>query len=403
MADDPNASIYRVPDDDVGADTLARFRFQAELASRIAMSMLSGSDVSSVLCELHEDYVITYNGEKPPCLVSVKHLEPAQPRWTISALCAQGGVAHLFDRWRATGKTATCLLQTNSGLRTGQTEAASLRDACVEGRPESIQEWAKRLLPHLPTDSDLEECSGFLAQLRIEDRLPNREHLRSHNLVQCVPSCLAALNLQPEWASTVYDIVVAEVEAASRNQPVDGEYELLSDFTVFDDALSPLLRAKAITVPRLQQSLAGLFVSSSVEIAMHNPSVDGAKTRLKVKLERAGVGPTGVRSAQNLRLNWLSHRDRWTPDLNLGADPFDETCADVLEHAREAEAAVRRPGDQYGSEMVDELRSILSAQDVQLPGGAGSDSRVLMGCAFELTDRCFIYWSDEFDVESELT
>ena len=96
--------IDRAPDDDAGAATLGRFRFQAELAARFVLAKLAGEPIDRIFCELHEDYVVVFSDGRLPCLVSVKHLESSQPRWTLHALGQDGGVAHLYSRWRAIGR-----------------------------------------------------------------------------------------------------------------------------------------------------------------------------------------------------------------------------------------------------------------------------------------------------------
>jgi hypothetical protein len=106
------------PSDDAGALAQSRFQFQVELATARCVRMLVDDDIVSVVFEWHEDYVVQYRTALSK-LVSVKHLESSQPRWTVSSLCSDGGLKHLFERWQRVEGRCTSRLQTNAGLRTG--------------------------------------------------------------------------------------------------------------------------------------------------------------------------------------------------------------------------------------------------------------------------------------------
>ncbi|MFP5489590.1 MAG: dsDNA nuclease domain-containing protein, partial [Acidimicrobiia bacterium] len=77
---DPTVTVG--PTDDVGADTLDRFRYQAHLIARACVAMVDDRRISAVICEWHEDYVIQFaNG--PSEIVSVKHHDGSQSHWTV--------------------------------------------------------------------------------------------------------------------------------------------------------------------------------------------------------------------------------------------------------------------------------------------------------------------------------
>jgi hypothetical protein len=90
--------IEATPQDDAGAEAQARFEYQVDLATCSCLQMLAGESIDEVICEWHEDYVVTWSGH-PRELTSVKHLERDRPRWTMRGLISDGGVKHLYDRW----------------------------------------------------------------------------------------------------------------------------------------------------------------------------------------------------------------------------------------------------------------------------------------------------------------
>lgn len=391
--------IEQAPKDDVGAETLARFRFQAELATQFALAMLAGEPIDRIFCELHEDYIVVYSDGRMPCLVSVKHLEPSQARWTLQGLCQDGGVAHLYARWRDTGRSASCLLQTNTGLRGGAENAGQMAEACSRGDPVELETWARLLAPLIAADSEA-DCAHFLSVLRIEDRLPDRRHVRATNLVEHVPRCLAALGREASFAAQTYDAIVEEIERASRNEMLGGALVAMSDPERLELSRSvrSLLISKTITVERLMAALDRDVAERGPSLAVLADPVPAASHHLTVKLKVGGVGPTGIRNARSLRLNWLGHRDRWTPELPQTADPFDDVASDVLRLAHQAESAVRVAAGEYGAAMESELIQGLEQSGIRVPGDPSGDVRLLLGCAYELTNQCHIYWSDEFEV-----
>ena len=178
------------------------------------LSLLVHDDIERVICEWHEDYVVCY-GSGVTVLVSVKHLEESQPRWTIRGVCIDGGIAHLFDRWRAAEERATCLLQTNTQMRTGNGEPAELRDCCASGDELCLARWAETLTPLLAAavtaPPTIEEVARFLAVLRIEDDLPKRSDIGASNLADAMPRVTSALGRPASDGPIIYETVVRDV------------------------------------------------------------------------------------------------------------------------------------------------------------------------------------------------
>lgn len=393
-------AVEQPPLDDIGADTLGRFRYQAELVARFAIAMLAGEPIDRIFCELHEDYVVMFSDSRKPCLVSVKHLESSQPRWTVHGLCNDGGVGHLYTRWKATERVASCLLQTNSGLRGGKDNPGELHEACRRGHSKELQDWATTLAPLIGADST-DDCREFLTNLRIEDHLPDRRHLRSSNLVEHMPRCLTTLAQSPSTAAVIYDIIVAEIEKASRNEIPDGAALAMADPERLEmsGAVRSMLTAKTITGGRLIEALEHRVSARQGPLmgVLTDPQADTPR-RLVEKLRVGGIGPTGIRNARSLRLNWIGHRHRWSPDLPQAPDPFDDVEAKVLHAAHEAENTSRVAAAQYATAMETALIDRLTSTTIDVPGDPAHDLRLLLGCTYELTNQCHIYWSDEFEI-----
>lgn len=133
-------------------------------------------------------------------------------------------------------------------------------------------------------------------------------------------------------------------------------------------------------------------------MAVLTDAVPSSAYRLAAKLGKGGVGPTGIRHARSLRLNWIAHCDRWRPGLPQAIDPFDDVASKVLGAAHEAESVARAAAGQYGAAMESELVQRLQSSAISVPGDSTADTRLLLGCAYELTNQCHIFWSDEFSI-----
>ncbi|MFF5523447.1 dsDNA nuclease domain-containing protein [Streptomyces coeruleorubidus] len=133
---------------------MGRHRYQTEVAARGCLAMLTQDAIDFAVCAWHEDFVVAWTDGYVE-LVSVKHREGAQPGpWTLTELCNDGGLTHLFDRWCACECAANVRLRlaTNAALKPGkgnagilarmggpETEAGvgSLRAGCHQGLAKS--------------------------------------------------------------------------------------------------------------------------------------------------------------------------------------------------------------------------------------------------------------------------
>lgn len=163
---DPSDPILTTqPQEDVGAETHSRYRFQWECTARYCITMLVEDNIDVVLCEWHEDIVVFYRDGTAE-LISIKHREPTQGPWGLRELVIDGGVRHLFLRWTSTGRRARCLVVTNGALKPGADQAHGFAQACHQQDPgrlrvfaESIKLW---LLQGADQQHDTADIVSFL-------------------------------------------------------------------------------------------------------------------------------------------------------------------------------------------------------------------------------------------------
>lgn len=380
MADDGAAGQLQIRlDDDTGSETLSRYTFQELLASQAVVEMLAGAPIERIMCESDEDYVIGWKAE-PPEFVSVKHREPDQGEWTLNALCSDGGLKHLFETWKKSGKSIRCRMQTNAGLKTGQGEARRLADGCRDEDVTVPMSYLPGLMAKLGAESE-EEVAAFLVSLRIQDSLPKRDDLRSR-LLDTLAARMDAIGWSRHRHGANFDVLCAEVHKASS-----------------EDRRSHA-RAPSVEVPSNEAILAATLAAKTVDPdrahaafrAAERTAQDQGRSILEQKLECGGLGPTAIRRALALREHWLRTRYRWSSDLP--GDEIDELRRRVLRCADEAERDTINE-DAYGSAMRMRLEELLRVEiDAGVPQYTGEDA--LLGLAYDETDRCNVLWCKEF-------
>jgi len=388
------------PPDAAGSDTQARYAFQHHCTARYAIALLTNDQIACLICEWHEDYVVVFRSGTL-CLVSVKHREPSQDTWTKRQLCDDGGLSHLFQRWRSTGGVARCLLQTNAGLRQGGDEPGGLAEACHSRDRTRLASWPPRLLKFLGDSNGPDEVVRFLMALSVESGLPGRDHIRAANLQDLMRPALPALGWSVAEAEQCYDAIVFLIATANRADAPPGQMlRGLGDIDrlVSDKQTSAELQRRTvdrdrllITIAREREPLVGLLESGPESAAM-------TTTIMAKKLIRGGLGPTAVESARRLRSAWLAVRNRWSNELPGGNLELDDSKTRVLHIVQQAETASLGQSEPYGLAMQRDLEQRLRVGMLGRAPLIPVSDHHLLGLAYELTDECLAWWSAHFEV-----
>lgn len=399
------ADIDSPPVEDVGAETAARYRYQAALAARVVMhSLQDGSDVEQVICEWWGDYVVARR-DHPRELVSVKHVEPGQLPWTLRDLAQKGGLRRLFEKWRETGERSLARIQTNSGLRPGADEPGGLRDALNSNDEALLRQWAERLAPILvPSDDpaspdDLDRTIKFLRILTLEDRQPDREYIEATLEAHAAAMTCASLGLPAEAAALVVEeAMTLAMEASSVTHEDVVARLLMSDSSLPEDrhAMS-LLQAKTIDGSLLRRRISRRALDGPsgprLMAEAHVPE------RLVQKLNMGGFKPNAVVHARQLRLNWLDRMRRLAGETREPSDMQGRLEFAALDIARRAEQDVNTSDGPYGEALRAQLEGEVNVYltETNSPFITQDD---LMGAVYALTEACQLWWSAPFEIES---
>jgi hypothetical protein len=380
------------PVEDAGAETAARYRFQADVIARDAIAVLVRGS-GAVVCEWHEDAIV-FDGEDVE-LLSVKHRELTQGPWTEANLVADGGLKHLFERWRDTGRRARCRLATNAGLNRA---AAKLRDAVAGGDAISILPIAKRLAKSLGTSED--DAVAFLTKLRIEDQLPNRTAIAVVNVARFMQPALVRLRLSSLDAAKAYEAIVVAVQDASRDR-TENSAELLDLIAEPKRLDSSVKRRRKLATRTLLPEMLRDNLSEARSSRVRLKPVAEPATALEQKLRKGGLGPTAVRSAQVLRASWTNFEAALGDQLGGVNEELVDLGARIGRVAADAEleAMVNPAADgTWGRAMYSSVMTRLRAGAFAAWESLPVDDALVEGYLFELTDRCRVWWSDEFEL-----
>ena len=199
------------PTDDAGARTYDQFDWQAAMASvdglRLYLDNLSENGVLAprdcrILCEYHEDWAAL--DEEDAELVSAKHPGTSYGAYTtMNALVNEGGIGHLFERWKSMDGKPACRLVTTGGLAPGPAQgllaaAEAMRAQRLAGSPldtedehaEIVTSFAREVIKRQskskregsppapePNGEDREEAARFLSGLTLQCSQPARTYI----------------------------------------------------------------------------------------------------------------------------------------------------------------------------------------------------------------------------------
>lgn len=388
------------PPEDAGAVTHARYRYQWEVGARTCIASLTEESIAGLLCEWHEDHVVAF-GDGAAELVSVKHREASQGPWTLRGLCVDGGVAHLYQRWIGLSRIPRCRVFTSGGLNSDDQDSRAFADACHSRDEREIRPFARQIQRHLGA-ADAEDVVAFCQVLSIEAAQPGRPFIEATNIQDLLLPALRAMHVTATDPRRVYEAIVGLVERASRDREDRVSLGSVADVHRLDKdvARAALLASRFVTRSQVRAAVLEAIRPGGIRLAPSEPIP--TRTNLQVKLERGGVGPTSIRSAQRTRALWAEVEARFRGDYP-GADvEIEDLRTRVLEAVSAVEDDVL--GDThptpYGPTLLSRVRSALRIEAIAPAAVFPIEDLHLLGLAFQLTDECQVWWSEEFDLRA---
>ncbi|MGW2033061.1 hypothetical protein [Streptomyces sp. NPDC001811] len=428
--------------DDAGANTLDRYDWQASMAAADGLQMyldalgpekrLQSNEDRRVLCEYHEDWV-ALDGDKAE-IVSAKHRDPSVDAYrTINQLADDGGLAHLFLRWRALKEKPTCRLTTTGGLLSGDPqdlESATkvLRAARLAGRPVTLEDgWLPSVVrlhsairtysgKHLPDDwlkggkaevSEEEQhhqVARFLSILNIQHSLTRRSDIGFAAPAKFVKPVIDHLGYdvpcEAVW-NAVYGLFYTRMRAAGPRKEAT-----ISPVLAYANGSGPPTSADK------ERELAGRIVTMrdidvAILMAVGNPgayqSLDSPLrlSRAAVKMRRGYCSDNSIERGEQLRKDYHRYwRDRLMGDPTAMAER-ERLRRLLLRVSDRADTPELRLHGKWGPAFWNSIQDALDGIPLeQIP--VGMDADLLLGGISDLANACQIWFSDRFNVEEEI-
>ena len=424
------------PTDDVGARTADLFDWQAAMAAADGLSLYFQAigDTATVelnaggrvICEHHEDWVVVRGDEAE--LVSAKHREPGQGGWTTAnQLMGKGGVGHLFARWHMLHKRPTCRLVTTAGLsgksardlvdvakilrgaRRPADVDATLVDsviasihAALRASDDCPQSWISGDGGETPVSQQRDEVRAFLRGFTFDQRDVNRllvAHAAPTMYAKPIlgASGLSGLTEGAAWQA-VHDLFRQRMRNSGDSASGALPRVLALGATATEHYLMADLGPRTVTLEEMTFALEAAAAHPLGYAPLHGP-VHGS--RLALKMARGGCSQTSIERAEDLRQDY---NDYW----RLRRESVPGSAAErrrverLLHRLADRTVAMTRDESQaWGAACWAELDETTERlTETELPGEFSSD--LALGGVGELAARCKVWFSDRFDVASEL-
>ncbi|NTW38924.1 MAG: hypothetical protein HGA44_03405 [Cellulomonadaceae bacterium] len=407
------ALLQTIPPDDAGAETADRFDWQAAMAAADILSaylqvVQQGRDNFDeaqvhveLICELHEDWALARGPDAE--IVSAKHKETSFGAFTtLNSLLTDGGLLHLYRRWIALGRTPTCRVVTTAGLGGPPRE---LEEACqllkAHVRPDAsdlppvVGSLHRALTGALNDDepSSMEDVTEFLAALRIDHSRPRRDQVS-------------------DFAPSGFARPVAET--FGKPGAAEAVWEAVLD--VVRERMRAARPRRARSLPRVlgardeegheRRTLTFAELDVAISVALENaraysplPTLRPA-TRVAVKMTEGGCNVNSVQRAEALRLQYRRYwRGRSTAPGGLAER---EAVHNRLRQIADEETEAASNDDRrWGGDLWRRLDQ-RTTELIEEPDVSGLGSHLLLGGISELANRCEIWFSPRFDVDSAL-
>ena len=379
-----------MPDRDAGSDTLARFRYQAEVTLPYCVSaLLFENDIVAVVAEHLEDIALkTKTGWR---FLQVKSRDPERGLWRAADLFAKkgGALRSLYRTYLLTeGEDHSLELVLEGAVKTD--------DAIGSLRPDQDR---SQLVPMVMDKLRATQASaeGFLRRVTLDENAPHRTAIQATNarlLHQHAPSLT-----HPEL-ETLHGALLEEIEKAMRCERLGA---LWPRSVVNPEKRSGLteekLAAKTLDTNRLS-GIAEVLTSAGRPLLKRFVETGGGPvSALTQKLVLGGATPELVDLARSLQANAHHHRlaraaqnlavnDALLTDLNERIRTYAGTAAAV--HASSSHPAIGMWAyllDRFGAH----------AGEIDPHKLVRADPMLLMGESCILSDECVFDWGGTYD------
>ena len=374
-----------VPPDDSGADTFARYRYQAFLTFLLCLDCALGGQTISVIPEHFEDIAVQTRERWRLIQIKTRNLERGP--WKLGDLLAEGGGFHSLVRSYnvVPGVECTYELWLEGPLKRSD-PIQNLRTE--EGRSEgSLVEQVRTKLA-----LSAEGAAVFLKRVRLFPDQPGRADVVNRNLRHLG---LQAPHLLPRQLEAIHSALVSKIESAMTGEELGDAWPIA---IVAPDVVTNPIKAR-VDAKRLTRDILAPLVApiSSAPKPLLRRFVGGElrqSTVLEEKLVIGGATDRIIENAKSLRANAAIREAELASSELLPQDDVLEDVRHRLEIRVEALRARYEQDDRPAVQIWLELIGLLSGQAATIDGHGifSRDPDLLLGEICQMSDLCITGW-----------
>lgn len=373
------------PPDDTGADTFARYRYQAFLTFPLCLDCALGGQTISIIPEHLEDLAVQVKERWRLIQIKTRNLERGP--WKLSDLLAEGGGLHSLVRSYKAIPDIECTYELwLEGPLKRSDPIEKLRTD--EGRSDG------NLVEQVGAKCKLssERAADFLSRVRLLADQPSRADIVSRNLRHLG---LQAPHLSHRQLEAIHYAVVAKIESAMAGEGLGDAWPIA---IVTPERVTNPIRAR-VDAKRLTRHILASAVApiSSAPKPLLRRLVGGElgqATVLEEKLSIGGATDGIIESAKSLRANAAIREVELASSELVPQDDVLEDVRHRLEIRVEALRARYEQDDRPAVRIWLELIGLLSGQAAAIDGHGifSQDPDLLLGEICQMSDLCITGW-----------
>ena len=376
---------------DWGSDTLARFRYQAEVTLPYCLSaILSQNDILAVIPEHLEDIALqTKAGWR---YLQVKSRNPERGLWTVSELFSKKGGA-----LRSLYRTYLLTRGENSSLELVLEGAVKTNNAIGMLHPhQDRSQLVPMVMKKLRASQALAE--DFLRRVTLNESASYRHAIHATN-ARLLHEHAKSLT-QPELEA-LHNSLLAEIEKAMRCEPLGVFWpRSVAHPEYLSTTAEERLRAKTLDANRLSRFAERLSTEGRPLLKRFVESGSRPVSALTQKLVLGGATSDLIQQARDLRAN--AHHQRLVrafQKLVVDDSLLTDLHMRLLSYTRAA-AAIHESSPRPAARMWDHLLEKFDAHAgiIDRNNLVRADPMLLMGESCILSDQCDFNWGGTSDV-----
>jgi hypothetical protein len=407
-----------VPDESVdpsdpGDDVLRRFRYQAGRAALLALLTLDEtSGVTEVFCEQHED-VLLRRADGMFDAEQVKTRQDGAAPFKSGEEAVQRALKKFVTLdTKFPGRIRRFVLSTNVGFWTVKKNRSNLPlllsqvAGCDPGGslPSPLESFVKALVD--ASEADQESVTRCLKRVVLDASLPKFNDLENR--------LTERLGERPEYDRTLTDLrraAAALIELATQAGETTVE-AVTDDYVSYADDPTAATNEAAIegkclspdrVRARIEEALSSDQVLKTAEAASI-AEIPADTGRAEQKMTRGSITSLSLTAMKDNRASfeWEMARRIQRGSPSQADRDYSHLLVLIRNEAAEARDLASPGGEPYGTVMLNTMRQRLRDIATNEPATARRfNQQQLLGVATVLTERCDIWWSEEFELAEE--